>query len=216
MGGPATEAGGSDAISPCAAADIDNRTPSAPGRANARPRPCVPAVLTTQAIKFTTTARLGFRRAPRTPLRHCSRRRRSRRKGESRMLNVRWRKTGLRCCAQLQADHALVRSMARTGRPRPPGNRRMVRTRKITLRSWHSSAQLAHLPVAVPAGGLVVAIGHDAEPVRSPTSHVHFDVCPTCWSLPFAISRMGKLPGTDRDMERCGRTPENRGVGVGV
>jgi hypothetical protein len=84
-----------------------------------RARPGVPAVLTTQAIKFTTTARLGFRGDPRTPLRRCSMRRRSRRKGESHMLNVRWR------------------------RPRLSGNRRMVRTGEITLRSWHSSADRA-------------------------------------------------------------------------
>ena len=32
--------------------------------------------------------------------------------------------------------------------------------------------------VAIPGGGLVVAIGQDAEPASSPTDHVHFDVCP--------------------------------------
>jgi hypothetical protein len=38
--------------------------------------------------------------------------------------------------------------------------------------------------VAIPPGGLVVAIGEDAEPVSSPTSsHVHFDVCPTWLEL---------------------------------
>jgi hypothetical protein len=38
--------------------------------------------------------------------------------------------------------------------------------------------------VAIPTGGLVVAIGEDAEPVSSLTSsHVHFDVCPTWLEL---------------------------------
>ena len=37
--------------------------------------------------------------------------------------------------------------------------------------------------VDTPAGALLVAIGQDAEPASSPTSHVHFDVCPTWLEL---------------------------------
>jgi hypothetical protein len=36
---------------------------------------------------------------------------------------------------------------------------------------------------AIRAGGSVVAIGQDAEPASSPTSHVHFDACPTWLEL---------------------------------
>ena len=39
------------------------------------------------------------------------------------------------------------------------------------------------VPVAIPAGDLVVAIGQDAEPASSLTSHAHFDVCPTWLEL---------------------------------
>src|SRR6267143_1517474 len=37
--------------------------------------------------------------------------------------------------------------------------------------------------VALPDGSLAVAIGQDAEPASSPTSHIHFDVCPTWLEL---------------------------------
>jgi hypothetical protein len=37
--------------------------------------------------------------------------------------------------------------------------------------------------VDTPAGALLVAIGQDAEPASSPTSQVHFDVCPTWLEL---------------------------------
>jgi hypothetical protein len=37
--------------------------------------------------------------------------------------------------------------------------------------------------VAIPDDALAAAIGHDAEPASSPTSQVHFDVCPTWLEL---------------------------------
>src|SRR3984893_2499087 len=37
--------------------------------------------------------------------------------------------------------------------------------------------------VDTPAGALLGAMGQDAEPASVPTSHVHFDVCPTWLEL---------------------------------
>jgi hypothetical protein len=39
------------------------------------------------------------------------------------------------------------------------------------------------MTVAIPPGGLLVAIGQEAEPTSSPTSHVHFDAWPTWLEL---------------------------------